>query len=263
MTQMLQPDESTGAKEPAPGRRTQAERRASSRTKILDAAVDCLMTEGYAATTTLRVQARAGVNRGTLLHYFPTRATLLVAAIDHMYAARRQQMYELLLRLPTGGSRIDSAIDILWETACSPLVMTSIQLWTASVNDAELAEALRAHHSVLRRDRRTVRRTVRAGAGRASALPRRTRPAAARRPRRGRRPQLGRARPHPHGAAGMEDARAHPARGPGLMPTRDGTGHVGSATIGSASGVRAARLDLSGPGGTFPATHLWSDTSRS
>lgn len=148
MTQMLQRDESTGAKVPAPGKRTQAERRASSRAKILDAAVNCLMTEGYAATTTLRVQARAGVNRGTLLHYFPTRATLLAAAVDHLYAARRQQLYELLLRLPTGGSRIDSAIDILWEIACSPLLTASIQLWTASVNDAELAQALRAHHSV-------------------------------------------------------------------------------------------------------------------
>jgi AcrR family transcriptional regulator len=51
---------------------------------ILDAAVACLVEGGYAAATTLRVQTRAGVSRGRLLHHFPSRDELLVAAVRHL-----------------------------------------------------------------------------------------------------------------------------------------------------------------------------------
>jgi AcrR family transcriptional regulator len=47
---------------------------------ILSAAIDCLLEDGYAATTTLRVQQRAGVSRGKLLHHFPSKRELLAAA---------------------------------------------------------------------------------------------------------------------------------------------------------------------------------------
>ena len=45
-------------------RRTQAERRETTRTKLLDAAVECLTERGYAATSVVDVQQRAGVSRG-------------------------------------------------------------------------------------------------------------------------------------------------------------------------------------------------------
>ena len=57
-----------------PGPRSRSERTADSRLLILDAAVACLVEEGYAGASTLAVQARAGVSRGRLLHHFPSRA---------------------------------------------------------------------------------------------------------------------------------------------------------------------------------------------
>src|ERR687893_413204 len=66
------------------GPRSRSARTADSRLLILDAAVACLVEDGYAAASTLAVQARAGVSRGRLLHHFPSRAELLVAAAGHL-----------------------------------------------------------------------------------------------------------------------------------------------------------------------------------
>jgi AcrR family transcriptional regulator len=54
-------------------RRTQAERRESTRTALLDAAVECLIDEGYAAVTTRGVAERAGVSQGAQQHHFDGR----------------------------------------------------------------------------------------------------------------------------------------------------------------------------------------------
>ena len=54
-----------------------AERRADTRAKIMDAAVRCLAQYGYAATSTPLVARTAKVSRGSLLHQFPTKVDLV------------------------------------------------------------------------------------------------------------------------------------------------------------------------------------------
>jgi AcrR family transcriptional regulator len=49
-------------------RRTHAERRETTRLALLDAAVACLMEDGYAALTTRKVAERAGVSQGAQQH---------------------------------------------------------------------------------------------------------------------------------------------------------------------------------------------------
>jgi AcrR family transcriptional regulator len=75
---------------PARTPRTQAQRRDEMRRVLLDAAVDSLVEHGFAGTTTLEVQRRAGVSRGALLHHFPSKAELLVATIGHLAEMRAQ-----------------------------------------------------------------------------------------------------------------------------------------------------------------------------
>jgi AcrR family transcriptional regulator len=64
-------------------RRTQEERSATTRARLLDATIDCLSELGYTNTTTTEIAKRAGLSRGAQLHHFPTKAAwleLLVAA---------------------------------------------------------------------------------------------------------------------------------------------------------------------------------------
>src|SRR5215204_4657125 len=78
----------------APLPRSRSERTADSRALILDAAVACLVESGYAGASTLAVQARAGVSRGRLLHHFPSRAELLVAAAGHLSSTLLAEVQE-------------------------------------------------------------------------------------------------------------------------------------------------------------------------
>src|SRR5882724_13080442 len=69
-------------------RRTQAERSAAMRMRLLDATIECLVTYGYAGTTTHRVAELAGVTRGAQIHHFRAKEDLVVAAIEHLAQQR-------------------------------------------------------------------------------------------------------------------------------------------------------------------------------
>src|ERR1700687_2978711 len=78
----------TSVSKAKPVRRTQEDRRARTRVRLLDAAIDCLVEYGYAGTTTPRVAERAGVTRGAQVHHFGSKTDLLGAAIEQL-AQRR------------------------------------------------------------------------------------------------------------------------------------------------------------------------------
>ncbi|MBG0567265.1 TetR/AcrR family transcriptional regulator [Actinoplanes aureus] len=129
------------------GRRTQAQRSEATRAKILDATVQCLVERGHAETTTTEVLARADVPRGTLLHHFPTKVDLLVAAVQHVARRRLDGLAaELaaaeLATASAGTDRLDALIDILWRHFSSPLFWAALELWNAARTDAELRGAL-------------------------------------------------------------------------------------------------------------------------
>ncbi|SFL72608.1 TetR/AcrR family transcriptional regulator [Geodermatophilus ruber] len=129
-------------------------RTADSRLLILDATVTCLVEDGYAGASTLAVQARAGVSRGRLLHHFPSRAQLLVAAAGHLsstvLAAVRERAAALMADQPAGRERVDRAIELMWATFQEPPFWAAMELWTAARTDPGLRTALRAEERRLR-----------------------------------------------------------------------------------------------------------------
>ena len=137
-----------------------AQRSADSRALILDAAVACLVEDGYAGASTLAVQARAGVSRGRLLHHFPSRAELLVAAAQHLAGTSLVAVQERAVRLmadqPPGPERVERAIELLWATFHEPPFWAALELWTAARTDPELRAALRSEEPRLRRAIRGV-----------------------------------------------------------------------------------------------------------
>ncbi len=124
-----------------------------TRARILEAAVACLAEEGYAEATTSRIQARAGVSRGSLLHQFPSKDDLLVAAVHHLAAARTTDLEEQGRR--TAGD-VDAAVEALWDTLHGPLFAATLELWIAAKNNADLAAALSPKEHELGKAIRTV-----------------------------------------------------------------------------------------------------------
>src|SRR5256885_11441290 len=81
--------------------RTQEERRAETRTKLLDATIRSLVEGGLAATTSRRVCELAGVSQGAQTYHFPHRTDLLGAAAEHVADQRVAVLRERAPELPT------------------------------------------------------------------------------------------------------------------------------------------------------------------
>jgi AcrR family transcriptional regulator len=127
---------------PARPPRTQKERRDETRRSLLDATVACIVELGYARTTTLEVQRRAGVSRGALLHHFPSKAELLVASVRHLAQLRGRELHARAAKLPDGGDRVGAVLDLLWESFTGPLFYVAMELRTAARTDGELRAEL-------------------------------------------------------------------------------------------------------------------------
>lgn len=119
---------------------TQAERSASTRTKLLDATAQCLAERGYVATSTTEVCRRAGVSRGAQLHHFPTKAELVAAAVDHVFERRVEEFRALMETLPSGPERVELAVEVLWSMFQGETFAAWFELIAAGRTDPDLAE---------------------------------------------------------------------------------------------------------------------------
>lgn len=103
-----------------------------SRNQILDAAIDVLISKGYAQASTLAIQEAAGVSRGRLLHHFPSRDDLLMAAVHHLARVRIEELPQRVQWPDDPIERISVGIDTGWSTFHQPYFVASIELWTAA-----------------------------------------------------------------------------------------------------------------------------------
>ncbi len=136
-------------------RRTQGERTAATRARLLDATIDCLSELGYANTTTTEIAKRAGLSRGAQLHHFPTKAELVTTAVDHLFARRTAEFRAAFATLPTG-NRTAAAIDLLWSMVSGPTFYAWLELLVAARTDADLEPTVSA---MAQRFADTVQRT--------------------------------------------------------------------------------------------------------
>ena len=126
-----------------PGRRTQAERSAGTRTRLLDATIGCLQDLGYARTSTPEIARRAGVSRGAQLHHFPTKTELVTSAVEHLFHRRREAFLQAFAARDPKAEPIEAAIDILWSVVAGPAFTVWLELAVAARTDAELRTQVR------------------------------------------------------------------------------------------------------------------------
>jgi AcrR family transcriptional regulator len=80
-------------------RRTQEERREATIRKLLDAATEALIEDGYAAASVQKICERAGLSQGALFRHFATREELMVAVghdVGREMLARYRRDFEAL-----------------------------------------------------------------------------------------------------------------------------------------------------------------------
>lgn len=134
--------------ERAQERRSQVDRSAEMQRRLVEATIELIVEHGVAGTTTRLVCERSGVSRGGLLHHFPTRADLLVAATVWL----AEQMLERLdarLGAAAADALLDSYCDWIWETIEGPLFTVGLETLVAARTDASLRGIMRAGADLL------------------------------------------------------------------------------------------------------------------
>jgi AcrR family transcriptional regulator len=129
----------TSVSKAKPVRRTQEERSARTRVRLLDAAIDCLVEYGYAGTTTPRVAERAGVTRGAQVHHFGSKTDLVVAAIKHLAQRRIESAIRDVGGLVASDDPAGQILEFIWDVHQGPLFIATAELWLAARTDDTLA----------------------------------------------------------------------------------------------------------------------------
>jgi len=126
-------------------RRSQAERSATMRARLIDAAVVCLDRLGYSATTLATIAEEAGVSRGGMLHQFPSKVDLMLAVVAYASGADERAPPP---REPEDHTDMRaffmSLTDVVWQAQKTPAVMAKLEIMVAARSDKVLAEKLPA-----------------------------------------------------------------------------------------------------------------------
>ena len=125
-------------------RRTPAERSDQMRTRLLEATLQSLSDDGYAASTLSSIVRRAGVSRGAQVHHYPNKQALMLDAAEDLLRRTYRQLGEMLLSIKDEDDRLARLVDAAWDQVFStPLFNAYSELLIASLRDTDLAEALR------------------------------------------------------------------------------------------------------------------------
>jgi AcrR family transcriptional regulator len=118
----------------------------------LDAAIDCLVEEGYAKTTTRRIAQRAGVSPGALQHHFASKAKLVGETLHHIRARWASDMLaQGVPDTPSIQLRHEQLLDRMWAQYRGPLFQALLELAIGARTDPKLrAQLVGAHQEMAR-----------------------------------------------------------------------------------------------------------------
>lgn len=109
------------------------------RARLLEATLELIAEEGWAHTSTQKICKRAGVSRGAQTHHFPTKDSLLIAAVREIVARYQSELSEV-----SDGHQerleLSELFDFLWE-AC--FEGNLLDCWMEVMVAARTDEALR------------------------------------------------------------------------------------------------------------------------
>lgn len=123
----------------------QAQKSAMTRERILDAAINCFISQGYTNVTTAKVASSAGVSRGAMLHHFPSKTELIQAAVEYLHENLLVDYTQRVDKIPArlkGKKRRRAGIEAYWEHLTGDLFVAYHELCVAGRTDPELKTIL-------------------------------------------------------------------------------------------------------------------------
>ncbi len=134
-------------------RRTQAERRESTRVALLDAAVRCVGRVGFAGTTTTDVANEAGLSRGAVQHHFADKNDLMTTVVEQGWTDLVVRLRGIAAVDGTLAERVDAVIDRMWASYSSEAFQAAVEVTRAARGNPVLRDA---HAELYDESRRTL-----------------------------------------------------------------------------------------------------------
>lgn len=131
--------ENPGMTKPAPKpRRSQADRSAATRAKVIAAARDVLCAQGYSGATMHAIRDAAGMSLGAIQHQFPTKAKIMAAVAAEFSAYRIGVYREAIRRGTTPRESMENLIDANFRMVSRPEMAAVLEIHLARRNDPDL-----------------------------------------------------------------------------------------------------------------------------
>jgi AcrR family transcriptional regulator len=122
--------------------RQQQVRSLVTRERLIAATLDEILEVGYHTATTQEIAARAGVSRGALLHHFPARSDLILAAMAALLEDGTDQIRAVTASVKSGEVSIEEFLDFVWRLFSGRFFYLSLEMITEARHDAVLRDPM-------------------------------------------------------------------------------------------------------------------------
>lgn len=122
----------------------QAERSATMRARLSQAAFEVIREQGYVNFRTAAVARQAGVSQGAQLHHFPTKNSLALAAIEYAFEQATAASSALIKALPHNADPVDALLEDAKAYFLSPYFRVALDILMAGGADPVLKQELTA-----------------------------------------------------------------------------------------------------------------------
>jgi AcrR family transcriptional regulator len=103
-------------------------RSASTRSKLVNAAIETLQAEGFAGASARAIAQRAGMNQGLIFYHFDSVTKLLLAALDSVSARRMEQYGTAIDGVGSPTELVDVAAAIFQEDLDAGYVAVLVEM---------------------------------------------------------------------------------------------------------------------------------------
>jgi AcrR family transcriptional regulator len=115
----------------------------STRARVVDAAVACILDEGFYRASSNKIAKRAGVTWGVIQYHFGTREALLVAVHERGLEELDRCLTDAVVVGATLEARLESFVDVLWSYYRRPEFLAYMQVVLNLSHDPTTAESTR------------------------------------------------------------------------------------------------------------------------
>jgi AcrR family transcriptional regulator len=116
----------------------------STRARVVDAAIGCILDEGFYRASSNKIARRAGVTWGVIQYHFGTREALLLAVHERGLEELDRCLTDAVIVGDTVEARLGSFVDVLWSYYRRPEFLAYMQVMLNLSHDPTTAESTQA-----------------------------------------------------------------------------------------------------------------------